>query len=172
MGRRTRTLLPTHTKLLEPKVDSQTEDKLAKRKATQEQRYNTKSQPLTPLQPGRAIRTKLPGDTKWSLGRCVKTLPNRSYEVEVAGRRYRRNRRQLRTTAETPPPPSVEQDLPHNHPQTTKPPSASHDAELAIDHNQPAAVPAAVTSQPTVQLRRSSRIRKTPTWHDDYVMNT
>jgi len=67
MGRRTRTLLAAHTKLLEPKVDSQTEDKLAKRKATQEQRYNKKSQPLTPLQPGRAIRMKLPGDTKWSL---------------------------------------------------------------------------------------------------------
>ena len=33
MGRRTRTLLPTHTKLLEPKVDSQTGDKLAKRKS-------------------------------------------------------------------------------------------------------------------------------------------
>ena len=101
MGRRT--LLPTHTRLLEPKVDSQTGDKLAKRKAIQEQRYNKKSQPIAPLQPGRAIRMKLPGDTKWSLGSCVKILPNRSYEVEVAGRRYRRNRRQLRTTAETPP---------------------------------------------------------------------
>ena len=168
MGRRTRTLLPTHTKLLEPKVDSQTADKLA-------QKVDTKSQPLTPLQPVQAIRMKLPGDTKWSLGRCVKILPNRSYEVEVAGRCYRHNRHQLRTTAETPPPPSVEQDLPHNHPQTaktTKPPSTSHDTELAIDHDQPVTVPATVTSQPAVQLRRSSRIRKTPAWHDDDVMNT
>ena len=105
----------------------------------------------------------------------MKILPNRSYEVDVAGRRYRRNRRQLRTTAETPPPtsaPSDEQDLPHNHPQTIKPPNASHDAELAIDHDQPATVLAIVTSQPAVQLRRSSHIRKTPAWHDDYVMNT
>lgn len=161
MGRRTRTLLPTHTKLLEPKVDSQTGDKLAKRKAIQEQRYNSKSQPLTPLQPGRAIRMKLPGETKWSLGSCVKILPNRSYEVEVAGRHYRRNRRQLRTTAETPPPPSVEEDLSHDHAQTAKPPSTSQDAELAINHDQPA-----------VQLRRSSRIKKPPAWHEDYVMNT
>ena len=111
---------------------------------------------------------KLPGDTKWSLGSCVKILPNRSYEVEVAGRRYRRNRRHLRTTAGTPPPLSVEQDLPHNHPQTTKPSRANHDTELAIDHDQPAIV----TSQPAVQLWRSSRIKKTPVWHDDYVMNT
>lgn len=83
MGRRTRTLLPAHIRLLELKVDSQTGDKSAKRKAIQEQRYNTKSQPLALLQPGRAIRIKLPGDTKWSLGSCVKILPNRSYEVDV-----------------------------------------------------------------------------------------
>ena len=172
MGRGTQMLLPTHTKLLEPKVDSQTADKLAKRKAMQEQRYNMKSQPLTPLQPGRAIRMKLPGDTKWSLGSCVKIFPNRLYEVEVANRRYRHNRHHLRTTAETPPPPSVEQDLPHNHPQTTKPPSASHDTDLAINHDQPVSVPTTVTSQPAIQLRRSSRIKETPAWHDEYVIIT
>ena len=94
MGRRTRILLPTHTKLLEPKVDHQTSDKLAKQKAIQKERYNAKSRPLTPLHPDQAIRMKLPGDTKWSLGSCVKALPNHSYEGEVAGRRYRRNRRQ------------------------------------------------------------------------------
>lgn len=132
------TLLPTHTKLLEATVDSQTGDKLANRKAIQEQRYNSKSQPLTLLQPGRAIRMKLPGETKWSLGSCVKTLPNRSYEVEVAGGHYHRNRHQLRTTAKTPPPPSVEEDLLRDHPQTAKPPSTSQDVALAINHDQPA----------------------------------
>ena len=109
-----------------------------------------------PLQPDQAIRMKLLGDTKWSLGSCVKTLPNRSYEVEVAGRRYRRNRRHLRTTAEIPPSPSLEEDASHHLPQTTKPPSTSQDAELIIDHDQPAAV----TSQAVVQLRRSSRSRR------------
>ena len=127
MGRRTRTLLPTHTKLLEPKVDHQTREKLAKQKAIQKERYDTKSRQLMPLQPDQAIRMKLPGDTKWSLGSCVKTLPNRSYEVEVAGRHYRRNRRQLRTTAEIPPSHSLEEDASHHLPQTTKPPSTSQD---------------------------------------------
>lgn len=42
-----------------------------------------KSHPRAAVQPGRAIRMKLPGDTKWSLGSCVKILPNRSYEVNV-----------------------------------------------------------------------------------------
>ena len=97
MGRRTRTLLPTHTKLLKLQLDSETEAKLAQRKQKQELQYNKKSQLLPPIQPGRAIRMKLPGDTKWSLGSCVKALPNCSYEVEVTGCRYHRYRRQLRT---------------------------------------------------------------------------
>ena len=62
---------------------------------------------------------KLPGDTKWSLGSCVEALPNRSYEVEVTGRRYHRNRRQLRM-AETPPHTTLE-DLPNNDADVTSP---------------------------------------------------
>ena len=128
MSRRTRTLLTTLTKLLEQKVEHQTRDKLEKQKATQEERYNTKRRPLMPLEADQAIRMKLPGDTKWSLGNCVKTVPNHSYEVKVAGRHYRRNRRQLRTTAEIPPSPSLKEDSSHHLPQTTKPPSKSHNA--------------------------------------------
>ena len=64
MGRRTRTLLPTHPKLLKPEVDTQTEDKLAHRKQMQAERYNNKYQSLPPLQSGAAIRMKLPGDDK------------------------------------------------------------------------------------------------------------
>ncbi|KAK2547366.1 hypothetical protein P5673_032734, partial [Acropora cervicornis] len=116
-------------------------DKLAKQKAIQKERYNAKSRPLTPLQPDQAIRMKLPGDTKWSLGSCVKAFPNRSYEVKVAGRRYRRNRRQLRTTAEIPPSPSLEDDSSHHLPQTTRPRSASQKPDLIIDHDKPADVP-------------------------------
>ena len=127
MGRRTRTPLKTLTKLLEQKVEHQTRDKLAKQNAIQEERYNTKSRPLMPLEADQAIRMKLLGDTKWSLGSCVKTLPNHSYEVIVAGRRYRRNRRQLRTTADIPPSPSLKEDSLHHLPRTTKPPSKSLD---------------------------------------------
>ena len=98
-GRRTWTLLPTHTKLLEPKVYHQTRDKLAKQKAIQKEPCNTKNRLLMPLQSDQAIRIKLPGNTKWSLGSCAKTLPNHSYEVEVAGRRCCQNRCHPRTTA-------------------------------------------------------------------------
>ena len=85
----------------------------------QELQYNKKSQPLPPIQPGQAIRMKLPGNRKWSLGSCVEALPNCSYEVEVTGRCYHRNRRQLRT-AETPPHTTLE-DLPNNDVDVTSP---------------------------------------------------
>ena len=62
MGRRTRTLLPTHTKLLQPKVDNHTAEKLANRKQIQEQRYNKKSQPLGTLTPARSSNSN---ETSW-----------------------------------------------------------------------------------------------------------
>ena len=53
---------------------------------------------------------RLPGKQEWTLDTCTRVLRNQSYEVEVCGRRYRRNRRQLRWTPEIPPPISS-QDL-------------------------------------------------------------
>ena len=55
---------------------------------------------------------RLPGDRRWSLGQCRRVLGHRSYEVEVNGSRYRRNRRQLRSTAE---PPAVDDNESVNH---------------------------------------------------------
>ena len=130
MGPRTLTLLPTHPKLLNPEVDTQTEDELAHRKQMQARRYNKKSQPLPPLQSGAAIRMKLADNDKWSLGSCVKALPNRSYEVEVVGRRYRRNRRQLRMTAEAPPINFSESDDPPLTSQEAEPIAPSQNSAL------------------------------------------
>ena len=155
MGRRTRTRLPTHTKLLKPQLDSETEAKLAQRKQKQELQYNKKSQPLLPIQPGRAIRKKLPGDTKWSLGSCVKALPNRSYEVEVAGRRYRRKRRQLRTTADAPPHTTLE-DLPNNDADVTSPVNRQETTQPTRCRDETSGV----TPEPVSQPRRSTRVRK------------
>ena len=104
MGRRTRTFLPTHETLLRQPSHQDTAIKLAEWKAKQAQQYNKKFRPLMALKCGQAIRMRLPGREEWSLGTCTRALGNRSYEVEVCGRRYRRNRRQLRLTPETAPP--------------------------------------------------------------------
>ena len=98
MGRRTRTLLPTHQNLLT--AEKETKKKLEDAKAKQAKSYNNKCQSLKPLQEGSAIRMRLPDDKHWSLGTCIRSLNNRSYEVKVCGKRYRRNRRHLRATKE------------------------------------------------------------------------
>ena len=165
MGRRTRTLLPTHTKLLKSQLDSETEAKLAQPKQKQELQYNKKSQTLPPIQPGQAIRMKLPGNTKWSLGSCVKALPNRSYEVEVTGRRYHCNRCQLRM-AETPPHTTLE-DLPNNDADVTSPVNSQETTQPTRCQDDTSGV----TPEPVTQPRRSTRVRKPPAWHNDYLMN-
>ena len=50
---------------------------------------------------------------KWSLGHCTRPLGRWSYEVEVEGRRYRRNCRQVQSTLESSPVPSCPTDEPH-----------------------------------------------------------
>ena len=151
---------------MKPEIDGQTANKLDQHKRSQKQRYDRRSQPLSPLVSGQAIRMKLPGNNEWSLGRCITTLPNRSYEVEVAGRRFRRNRRQLRTTAEKSPP------------QTTAeigtPGEITDNAELSETHLQDPSVPHVsedVLPPEHMEPRRSSRVTKPPIWHKDYTLN-
>ena len=123
MGRRTRTLLPTAETLLQPNSDTKTTARnLAARKRLQCRQYNRGIQNLAPLKAGDAIRMKLPGEKKWSLGHCTHPLGPRSYEVEVEGRHNCRNRRQVRSTLESPPVPSNPTDEPHQAENGSKPP--------------------------------------------------
>ena len=43
---------------------------------------------------------KRPGEIEWSQAKCLKSIGPRSYLVESGGRKYRRNRRQLKLTEE------------------------------------------------------------------------
>ena len=91
-GFRTQTLLPTHENLLIHPSHKDTATKLSDRKSRQVRQYNKKCRPLEPLKCGQTIRMRLPGRQKWTLGTCTRVLKNRSYQVEVCGRHYRRNR--------------------------------------------------------------------------------
>ena len=70
-------------------------------KARQEYYYNRTAKPLPPLEMGDSVRIRLPGKTTWSAGTCVGQCPEpRSYDVEVDGAKYRRNRRDILLTKE------------------------------------------------------------------------
>ena len=187
MGRRTRTLLPTHQSLLKTPEQNGTKKKLENRKAKQVRLYNKKCKPLEPLQSGCAIRMKLPGDNRWSLGTCVRALDNRSFEVEVCGRRYRRNRRHLRATKEMAPPPNakdsqielsepIETDLTPSLPvveHTTPTNPITHETGNenqagSSGSNGGRTLSESDAGQEEIIPRRTTRVRRSPDWHKDY----
>ena len=178
MGRRTRTFLPTHETLLRQPSHQETATKLAERKKRQAKQYNKKFRPLEALKCGQAIRMRLPGREEWSLGTCMKALGNRSYEVEVCGRRYRRNRRQLRLTPETAPPMSLVELTPPEStlkpaPNLTEPgpPPPEFHGETKTERMPPENEMGTELEPQRIETRRSERRRRPPLWHQDYHMN-
>mgnify|MGYP002803815530 FL=1 len=127
---------------------------------------------------------RLPADKHWSLGTCVRSLSNRSYEVEVCGKRYRRNRRHLRATNESPPPPSVglehggaqdeasqtaniEQNTSSSGEELISQEQNNEQIESSSTHN---AMPNGSNLEPEeISARRSTRVRRPPVWHKDYL---
>ena len=116
MNRRTRTLLPTTSTLLEPRSLStnQEREKLKDVKKMQAKHYNAHAKDLPPLHEGDTVRLKpfQLGQKEWKKGAVVERLDERSYEIETAdGSTYRRNRIHLRKTNEPPPGETISEPL-------------------------------------------------------------
>ena len=105
MGRRTRTLLPTSARLLKPKLPKPAKELVTKKREKQADYYNRGAKRLKELKPGDIIRMKPdPKDRKklWKKATCLQEVAPRSYEVDIEGKRYRRNRKDLIATRESP----------------------------------------------------------------------
>ena len=103
-GRACRTLLPSLRSSLLPRHPTSVPEAIARQKARQASYYDRRTRSLPPLALGQTIRMRLPGQDTWTPGVCVKPAGPRSYWVRVDGMLYRRNRRQLLSTSEPPPP--------------------------------------------------------------------
>ena len=101
-GRRTKTLLPTSSRLLVPGSVHGVPHKLKERKAKQAYYYDRGAKELNRLKPGDVVRVKLrPNSKEWTRAAVDKEVDIRSYQVRTEdGRTYRRNRRHLRQTRE------------------------------------------------------------------------
>ena len=181
MGRRTRTLLPTHENLLIPPSHKDTAAKLSAHKSKQVRQYYKKCRWLEPLKCGQTIRMRLPGRQEWTLGTCTRVLKNRSYEVEVCGKHYRRNRRQLRQTPEMPPALNSVYREPEPLEFNENPTEAETGAELSEPKPRPVTATGTEFQPPDTDTgpekepremhpRRSDRRRLPPAWHQDYQM--
>ena len=85
-GRRTRTLLPTTSFLLKPKVKEDVKEKLLKQKSKQTKYYNQNTKKLPSLQTGEVVRVALKqGDRerKYFKTRVEDQVDIRSFEVRT-----------------------------------------------------------------------------------------
>ena len=176
MNRRTRTLLPTTKSLLKPEVVSarETQAELKQRQETQARNYNRSARDLPPLEEGEVVRMKpfQLGEKRWKKGIVATKLDERSYLVETSdGGTYRRNRYHLKKTKEGPPVPEPEEQRFEERTEVNNPtiqvPSPSSSGQQAT--GDPSSAAKTPTIQETPQQPRPQRVRRPPTYLQDYV---
>ena len=189
-GRRTRTLLPTTSSLLKPKVQGDVKEKLTKQKSKQVKYYNQTSKELPPLKSGEIVRVApKQGDRerKWFKARVEEQVDIRSYEVRTEdGKLYKRNRRHLRQSKE--PFAQTTEASPVVQPQHNQTNTSSTTAEPTRPkatgqpvQNSPVDLPKQTepvtvapsqepppTTKPTV-VTRSGRVSRAPQYLQDFV---
>ena len=168
MGRRTKTLLPVHPLLLEPTGGTAgTQKALRQAKVKQAKYFNRNAKPLQELKPDDIIRMRRPQESTWSKGKVLRKVGIRSYKVEVNGRVYRRNRRQLRATCEQPDPEPNPYDFQASVPNPESPPRQPVlDPPVQLVEDPPVHVtddpPASSQSTPLQPVRKSTRNTRLP----------
>ena len=103
-SRRTKTLLPTTSALLQPRVVTNVPEDIVYRRQKAKAYYDKGACPLPPLEIGDTVRLQ-PQDKGgfWSKATVVKKVAEHSYLVKTAqGHLLRRNRKFLRFTGEMP----------------------------------------------------------------------
>ena len=102
LGRRTRTKLPIAKRMLKPETCTRVVEKLLEKKERQAFYYDRGAKELKSLERGQVVRFRPPGYRKWKKAVVDDQTDVKSYAIRTEdGRRNRRNRSHLRTTAES-----------------------------------------------------------------------
>lgn len=157
-SRRTKTLLPTSSKLLKPAVPTKVTEQIKSNKARQAYYHDKGSHSLPTLNTGDTVRIMPPSKRQeWQKAIVQNQVSPRSYEVMTEKRRvYRRNRKHLRHTKETYTPnpeplETVEQEITQTDPHTQNP----HTVKDYSDR--------------LPQQTRSGRVMRVPSYLRDYT---
>ncbi|KAG8186474.1 hypothetical protein JTE90_009233 [Oedothorax gibbosus] len=150
-GRRLKTKIPIHTKLLNPDIFNNVSERVLKRQDKQKQYYDKNASPLKPLSPGDNILALNFHNKKWETAKIISKCGSRSYMIENhLGNTVRRNPIHLRPTNVPYQPTS---DMNFDIPEV---PNA--DCPMTTIHSH--------KSKPKT---RSGRIIKTPRYLNNYV---
>ena len=168
-GRRTRTLLPTKSSTLKPKITRGVKENKQRKQQQQKKIFDRKTKPLTPLKENDIVRLKPRGNKKiWRKARILEKVNIRSYRIQTEdGTEYVRNRRHLRSTKEpfTPTPPPLEYNAPHFNERLTKTMQGADCANQPGGHRKPTTQFSENKDKP----RRSNRVKKKPMYLKDYI---
>ena len=109
---------------------------------------------------------RLPGETTWSSGECIRLVGPWSYKIRVGSKVYVRNRCQLIPIGKTVPPNGVsempDQKMNEDDGPTQPTKTTSNEQSEPDSASPPRVVPAPA-------LRHSDQIHKAPAWMADYV---
>lgn len=173
MNRRTRTLLPMTSELLKPRSATATEvDKrrLQLNQAKQKTHYDRSAHDLPVLEEGDTVRMRpfVQGSRVWRKAVVNRRLDERSYEVETGDGVYRRNRVQLRKSAE--PPLQVRAPLVDDiiNPQRDVDAEDVTPIEMPTTVAEAASTPIRRDVRPQIVTSRSGRQVKSPDYLKDY----
>ena len=167
MSRRTRTLLPTASNLLYPKIPENVNAKLKLKRQKAKWYHDRTSRTLPELQVGQEIRVApLQRNQSWKTGTCIKKLSDRSYIVKTSSDNqvFRRNREFLKPAAQ---------------PTEQAKPIESSYSELSKSVNQPSKQdansanhePKPILTPQTVPVKKTrTRVVKPPPRFSDFVM--
>ena len=187
LGRRVRTRFPIDSKLLDVPGAKKNKRCLKKAKEKQAKYFNRRAHEKPTIPVHQTVRAKINQETGWVKAEVIEQLPYRSYRVETeSGRQFRRNRKDLRFSNESP---IIKNDV---VPDTTsirqvEPPlGSSSSATLPQQQSPPplaAPLPRSATPQaeakivprscikPLDTVTRSGRLIKPPVRFSEYVAN-
>ena len=142
-------------------------DSLQRRQDLQKSFHDRSVKALPQLKPHDHVRVQDPHSKLWHPGQVIqKTSAPRSYIVQTSAGTYRRNRRHLRHTSEQFLPHTLQEDHGEVEDPTTQPSTAAvpfnQSEQECEDIVRSEALPSDPTTETSVPLRRSGRIRKPP----------
>ena len=173
MGRRTKTLLPTTQSLLLPKnihLESEKRE-LRQRQQVQAEYYNRTAKDLPSLSEGDVVRMKpfKLGEKSCRKAQVTARLDERSYTVETEhGAVYRRNRQHLRKTSEPPNQPNIPEQ-PTGEDITPSIREESTTTAPCQSSVIPQQSPVPPVTDALKQSQRPQRVRRSPTYLEDYI---
>ena len=90
---------------MKPKLSKPAKELATKKRERQAHNYNKGAKRINELKPAGIVRIKPDPKHRKKLGKkatCLQNIVPRSYEVDIKGKRYRRNRKDLIVTQESP----------------------------------------------------------------------